>query len=110
MYFPLVTVGYNSQAETFVSFNFFEFMFNPRALFSWIVISAACFLPFKMAKDLGILLYPRYRDLLVQESEEIERIRMEIMKRNKHLLDLDLEENEAEFKKKRRHWIQINNL
>ena len=76
MYFPLVTIAYNYEPGSQVSFNFFDFMFNPKAFFTWLLISSAVFLPFKMAKDIGTLLYPRYRDLLVQGSNEIDRIRM----------------------------------
>ena len=76
MYFPLVTIAYNYEPGSQVSFNFFDFMFNPKAFFTWLLISSAVFLPFTMAKDIGTLLYPRYRDLLVQGSNEIDRIRM----------------------------------
>ena len=66
IYFPLLSLGYNSTAGTPVSYNFFEFMFNPRATLAWILMTASTFLPFKMARDLGLLIYPRYRDLLIQ--------------------------------------------
>lgn len=102
MYFPLVTLAYNEQAYTDLSFNFYDFMFNIKATLTWLIISCMIFLPFKMLRDLGLLIYPRYRDLLVQNSETIKKIRKEIVKRNSKLLELDLEEDEAHFLERRK--------
>ena len=95
-------MAYNEQANTLVSYNFYDFMFNPKAALSWIVISCMIFLPYKMCRDMGLLIYPRYRDLLVQNSEPIKYIRREIVKRNRKLLELDLEEDEAHFLERRK--------
>lgn len=97
MYFPLVTLAYNEQANTLLSHNFYEFMFNPKATLAWIIISAMIFLPYKMVRDLAFLLCPRYRDLLVRNTDPVKKIRQEIVKRNSHLLELDLEDDEAHF-------------
>ena len=55
-----------------------------------------------MVRDLGLLVCPRYRDLLVRNEEPVHHIRQEILKRNSKLLELDLEEDEAHFLERRR--------
>ncbi len=105
MYFPLVTLAYNEEPVSLVAFNFYDFMFNARACFLWILTSSMIFLLFKAVKDYGMLLYPRYRDLIVNNSDHIRQIRAQIVKRNRTLLQLDLEEDEAHYREKRKPTI-----